>query len=192
MTIGDQQELSTNSVKWFCEVDGKQSGATSEDEMIKLMRDSRLHPESLVWRDGLASWFKLDKTELASYLDTPKAPPLVSIGRFDPLVWVLAMTPLIGQVLRGFVIGTMYPDDLEQMLTAISENHLWVIPVVIIVGLAALDEKQLRNAGVNTNTFRLWIWLLPVYLLLRSKALGHGLIYVCLGLAMFYYFFPFV
>ena len=51
--------------------------------------------------------------------------------------------------------------------------------------LSVLDERRLRKAGHDTEDFKGWVWLVPVYLYQRAKATRQNLAYFMVWIACF-------
>lgn len=94
----------------------------------------------------------------------------------DRLVWLLAVMPLLGEIVEHFVAGMIYGDTLTAVVAA-RGGHFWWVTLAINIALCWKDEKNLRQSGVDTSTFGKMIWLIPVYLYQRAKALNHSLAY---------------
>lgn len=107
----------------------------------------------------------------------------------DRLVWVLAFMPLLGEIIESLVAGMIYGNSFQATL-AVRSGHFWWVTLAVNIALCWRDEKNLRAAGVDTGSFGKMIWLIPVYLYQRSKALGHTLAYfitwcVCFAILVF-------
>lgn len=71
------------SAQWYYSNDGQQqSGPVPEDQLRALIAQGRVKPEHLIWKDGLASWTRVDASELRAALPRsgasapqPKASP---------------------------------------------------------------------------------------------------------------------
>ena len=57
---------------------------------------------------------------------------------------------------------------------AMSEHRYWYITLILNIGLGILDERKLKAAGVDTNDFGKMVFIVPVYLWKRAKALSQG------------------
>lgn len=57
------------SAQWYYSNDRhQQSGPVPEDQLRALIAQGRVRPEHLIWKDGLASWARVDASELRAYL----------------------------------------------------------------------------------------------------------------------------
>ena len=101
-------------------------------------------------------------------------------------VWMIALIPLLQLVLSLLVLTAMGTAEASGIMAAI-----WLAPYPIVVGLAALDRRNLRKSGHETTAH--WLWALltaPVYLVVRAVAairesgggFGPVLVWFALGL----------
>ena len=107
----------------------------------------------------------------------------------DRLIWVLALMPLLGEIIEGFVAGMFYGNGLRAAI-AVHGGQFWWVTMAINIFLCWKDEKNLAAAGVDTSQFGKMLWLVPVYLYKRAKALGHSLAYfitwcVCFAILLY-------
>ena len=65
-----------------------------------------------------------------------------------PIVWFLAFAPIIGELLRGIIIGIKYGDGFEAMI-AIAQNKFWFITLILNVALGIADERYLVKKGIE-------------------------------------------
>ena len=175
---------STASASWFYEQNGQRLGPVAESTLISLIKGAMLSRESLVWRDGLAAWVRLSETELKNHFDPNVPPPLSGSQIKNNLIWVLAAAPLIGLFLEGMLSFAMYGDNYYGQL-ALATHRYWFLTLGLNIGLSYFDEQQLKKAGYDTEKFKGWIWLVPVYLYQRAKALGHPMTYFGVWIACF-------
>lgn len=91
----------------------------------------------------------------------------------NAVVWILAFAPIIGLLLESMMSGAMHHSERSAM-RALAKNEYWYITVALNIGLSFFDEKRLTQSGINTQAFKGMVWLVPVYLFQRAKALGHG------------------
>lgn len=63
---------------WFAVIDGQQVGPLTEGAIVRRMEEGSIRPDTLVWRDGMASWTKIAETHafearrIADRLQNPK------------------------------------------------------------------------------------------------------------------------
>lgn len=60
-----------------------------------------------------------------------------------------------------------------------------MITIALNIMLSILDERKLEKAGVKTEKFKGMVWLVPVYLFQRAKALDQSLAYFIVWIVCF-------
>jgi len=173
-----------NETQWFVEAGGQRTGPFPESQMIGLIRNAQLSYGTAVWRKGFADWTLIEQTELATHLNALAPPPLSGNRISNTVVWFLAFAPLIGLFLETVIADAMYPFERKLNPNA-HANDFWFVTVLLNVGLSFLDERRLRKAGCNTQQFKGWVWLVPVYLYQRAKAAKQNLAYFIVWLVCF-------
>ncbi len=176
--------------KWFYEDKGQRKGPVSEDELIKLIKSSIISHGSSVWKEGFPDWLKVENTDLRIYLDNSSPPPLSGEHINNTIIWFLAFAPLIGYFLEWIVAGAVHGNNQFAAQVAMANSKYWFVTLALNIGLSVLDEKKLKKAGHNTDKFKGWVWLVPVYLFQRAKATKQNLAYfivwiVCFVLVLF-------
>ncbi len=176
--------------KWFYEDKGQRKGPVSEDELIKLIKSSIISHGSSVWKEGFPDWLKVENTDLRIYLDNSSPPPLSGEHINNTIIWLLAFAPLIGYFLEWIVAGAVHGNNQFAAQVAMANSKYWFVTLALNIGLSVLDEKKLKKAGHNTDKFKGWVWLVPVYLFQRAKATKQNLAYfivwiVCFVLVLF-------
>ena len=90
-------------------------------------------------------------------------------------VWIIAVTPLL-QLVLGLLLLTSLGMNGSQLIYI----ALIVVPNLLTIGLAYLDQRALRAAGHEQTAS--WLWSIlgpPVYLLVRARSViretGHGI-----------------
>ncbi|ACF43248.1 DUF4339 domain-containing protein [Pelodictyon phaeoclathratiforme] len=182
------EQSSPNDKLWFYESGGERKGGVSEDEIINIIKSGTLSQGSVVWKKGFADWMKIENTELRSHLDESMPPPLTGEYVKNTVIWVLAFGPILGYMLEYFVAGSVYSDSQYHSYLverAVSKGEFWYITLILNIALATWDEMQLKKAGTNTNRFHGWVWLVPVYLYQRAKALKHNQAYFIVWIVCF-------
>lgn len=178
----------TTGAEWHYELNGDRLGPVSHSEILSLISSSKLTRGSYVWQKGMPDWITLDSTVFSSqFFDSP--PPLTGEAIDNTLIWVLAFAPIIGLFLEYVVAGAQYGGNEYLVALAVKSNKYWFITLALNIGLAFFDEKRLKKAGHNTDKFKGWVWLVPVYLYQRAKATKQNLAYfivwmVCLVLTL--------
>lgn len=170
---------------WFYEESGQRKGPVSENEMIQFIKTSVISHGCSIWKKGYPDWLKIENTELRIYLDDTAPPPLSGEHVNNTLVWVLAFAPLIGLMLEYFVAGAVYSDNQLAATLAVQSSKFWFITLALNIGLAFFDEKRLKKAGHNTDKFKGWVWIVPVYLYQRAKQTKQNLAYFIVWIVCF-------
>lgn len=169
---------------WYYEDNGERKGAVTEAEISQLLRSGILTTQSGVWRKGFADWMALDKTELKQYLDDSVPPPLTGEHVNNTIVWVLAFAPLIGTFLEYMLAGMLHSSDARAN-AAVDSGHYIFVTIGLNIALCFLDASRLEKAGVQTEKFKGFVWLVPVYLFQRAKVLKHNLAYFIVWIVCF-------
>lgn len=159
--------------QWHYEINGSRLGPVSEAQVRSLITETKLSRGSYVWKKGLADWTIIDATVFSSeFADTP--PPLNSESIDNRLVWCLAVAPVAGIFVAGFLAG----------LTDKSISSFWWVTLVLNIVLSTLDEKKLQKAGHDTKRMGA-AWLIPVYLYKRAEVLKQKNTYFIVWLVLF-------
>lgn len=172
---------------WFYESGGQRIGAVSTQDMIKLIRAGTLTHGAVVWKKGFPDWLVIEDTELRSYLDDLTPPPLTGMHVNNTVVWILAFAPVIGFFMQYFVAAFL--TGSAEVYDAVDAGSYWYVSLIINIALSYWDEKRLEKAGISTERMSGWVWLVPVYLYQRTRALKHNLAYfivwcVCFALTL--------
>lgn len=171
---------------WYYEKNGTRSDSITEAEMITFICQGVLSSTSLLWCEGMDNWQPLAQTSLAVHLPQrsvtppplpPVLPPLSGTGTTplninNVLVYTLALSPLIGLLLRAFLLGLSGVPE-EYMDSAITSSEYWYVPLLLTIGLSYLDAWKLKQAGIDTRQFSNITWLVPVWLWKRAQLLKH-------------------
>jgi hypothetical protein len=170
---------------WFYERKGERLGGVSEEEIISLIQSGALSWGSAIWKQGFQDWTPIENTDLRIHLDTLSPPPLRGQQVNNTVVWILAFAPIIGFMLEAFVAGMVHADNPYKAESAAFNGQFWYITLILNVALSYFDEKRLSKSGTDTNRFSGMVWLVPVYLYQRAKALKHNLGYFGVWIACF-------
>lgn len=170
---------------WFYESNGQRKGGVSEEEIISLIQSGVLSRSSAAWKKGLQDWMPIESTELRTYLDDSTPPPLRGEHVNNTIVWILAFAPILGLMLEAFIAGMVYRDNPYQAESAAMGGQFWYITLILNVALSYWDEKRLSKSGTTTKKFNGLVWLIPVYLYQRAKALKHSLAYFIVWVVCF-------
>ena len=182
--ISMDQSVDATERLWFYEQGGQRKGGVSEVEIANLIKSGILSFGSSVWKKGFSDWMKIENTELRKHFDDSTPPPLTGEHVNNTVVWVLAFAPIIGLMLEYFVAGMVYHSEYSAE-RAVSNGKFWYITLILNIGLSYWDEKRIKLAGTNTEKFSGWVWLVPVYLFQRAKALKHNLAYFIVWIVCF-------
>ncbi|KHK59005.1 hypothetical protein PI87_02860 [Ralstonia sp. A12] len=156
---------------WYYEKNGQRLGGLPEAEVVGLIAQHALTAETLVWKQGLATWTPLAQTELAAHLASADLPPTLPATHVSNLVvWFIAAAPLIGSFLQG-VLAYVVAGNEWMAQRALASGRYWWVTVLLNVGLCIVDERRLKVAGVDTSTFGKLVFIVPVYLWKRATSL---------------------
>lgn len=169
---------------WFYEQQGQRQGPTTQTQIVELLRDARIGPNTPVWRSGFSDWMTLERTELAQYVNRSSPPPLSGAHVDNNITWTLAIAPILGLFLEYFLAGAMMSNEYVAE-EAVADGKFFLVTVALNVLLSYLDEKRIRAAGHDTSKFRGLTWLVPVYLFQRAKLLKQTPAYFWVWLATF-------
>jgi hypothetical protein len=169
---------------WFYEDNGQRKGPVLELELVDLIKASVISPGTAVWKQGFPEWSSVENTELRIHLGAAGPPPLSGEKVNNTIVWVLAFAPLIGYFLESFIAGAVHGNEFAAAV-AMANNNYWYVTLALNIVLAFSDEKRLKAAGHNTEKFKGWVWLVPVYLYQRAKATKQNFAYFIVWVACF-------
>jgi len=182
----DSNTVEPHDEIWYYERAGQQLGPVSEPNIMGMIKVGILGRDTAVWKAGFADWRKVEETDLRVHLDHSAPPPLSGQHVNNSVVWILAFAPIIGFVLEYAVAGLVYGDSPAAEAAA-TANQFWFVSLALNIALCYWDARKLRQAGHDTAKFKGWVWLVPVYLYQRAKAMKQNLAYfivwiVCFGL----------
>ena len=171
--------------EWHYEKNGERLGGVSQDEIGALISMRSINGQTLVWKQGFVDWTPLRNTELATYLNTVDSPPALPASRINNVwVWLLAAAPFLGGLLEGFISGVFSSN--EYMLEETLANHrFWYVTLLLNIALSITDERSLKKAGVDTKKFGKVVFIIPVYLWKRAKALNQKTVYFWVWVVLF-------
>lgn len=178
-------DTSNQQKPWFYEAAGERKGGFSEQEMIALIEAGSIHHGTVVWKQGLKDWTSITDTDLASHLHRNGPPPLTGRHVNNTVVWLLAFAPIIGLFIEATVAAFAYNGNEYRMEKALADAEFWYITVILNIALCLWDEKRLKKAGTDTSGFKGMVWIVPVYLYQRAKALNQNLAYFIVWLVCF-------
>src|SRR5712691_11820114 len=64
-------------MNWYYVDAGQQAGPISEDDLATLAGSGKIQPDTLVWREGMATWLPYSQANPGGSLN---APPVISAG----------------------------------------------------------------------------------------------------------------
>ncbi len=171
--------------EWYYEDDGTRTGPVTETVMKEAILSGKLVHGNMVWKKGFSDWVKIEESNFKSFLqERAVPPPLVGDKVNNTVVWILAFAPVIGAVLEGFLAALIYKNEYS-VEVAISSNQFWYVTLILNIVLSYMDEKRLRAAGHDTEKFKGFFWLIPVYLFQRAKNLKQNLAYFIVWMICF-------
>ena len=159
--------------QWYYNLKGKRIGSINDDTLKQLIADGTLNNETLVWEKNFDNWIPVGQTAFRQVVMTP--PPLSGTAVNNGLVWTVAFIPIIGIILEYIIAG----------ITKTSADNLWFITLSLNIAFCVVDDRVLKNAGYDTKKFGGWVWLVPVYLYKRARALNQSLAYFITWMACF-------
>jgi len=166
------------SLEWFYEEHGQRKGPISQSEMAEMIKTEKISYGSLVWNKDLPNWTKLENTKLASYLQRVAPPPLSGEYVNNTYMWILAFAPIIGQVIEGIFLSLKYGSYREG-------NDFLFVTVILNIALSWLDSQSLMKAGHNTDKFKGFVWIVPVYMYQRAKHLKQSQVFLIIWVIAF-------
>jgi hypothetical protein len=154
--------------EWYYSFNGRQVGPLHDEQIIKLIENGTIKPETNVWNNYEDLWKNAIETELSSYfqnnqlppppdsLQNPNylpPPPLPGTDVDNTFVWLVVIVPVLGGIIE-FAVG---------------QSLIWVYWILNTI-LLSFDQMKLKNAGYKAPNFWLII-IIPVYLWRRSTIL---------------------
>lgn len=170
-------KTSTTENKWFYEEKGQRLGGIDEATIISMIQSKKIGYGSLVWQKGFNGWMKLEETSLRPHLESISPPPLTGKHISNSVIWILAFAPILGYFVECFVAGFAYHGNESRALRAVDSGQFIYITAGLNLLLSVWDENRLQKAGINTDRFKVWVWLVPVYIYQRARILQHNLAY---------------
>ncbi|PZR93545.1 MAG: hypothetical protein DI537_10540 [Stutzerimonas stutzeri] len=147
-------------MEWFYEKDRQKFGPITEAELRDLVGNGRLSQNNLVWTESFgADWKPISATELMT--KQPGPPPLPSTHIDNTFAWLIAVVPLVGEVIELAVAQR----------TSVSAGGIFVAYAAAYIALIVLDVRRVKASGnaVDTTPFHNWWIIVPVYLFKRAN-----------------------
>ncbi len=63
----------TLKIQYYAMIDGQRTGPIEKDEVLNLINQNKINPETMVWKEGFNDWTKCSDTEINTMF--PKLPP---------------------------------------------------------------------------------------------------------------------
>ena len=143
-----------SQLKWFYEFNGKRIGEVLPIEIKILIENGQVDRSTKVWNKQLTDWKPICETELNDLIGHELAPPpLEGDSVNNRFIWLLAFAPILTYILEYFLFGG------EKLWFALAVNTV----------IAFLDEQMLKRAGHNVKKWSWSIFVVPVYLWIRSS-----------------------
>ncbi len=162
---------------WYYVLEGRRVGPVEYDTMQRAASAGTVSAETSVWREGMKGWQPAKDTELAGlFVQSSGPPPLVGADVNNSIVWLLAFVPVISVFVQYLMAGAGTGMPLDY----------WWVPLVMNIGLAIWDARQLNQAGHDTEGLGVWaVFLVPVYLFKRASRLRQSPSYAWTWVVMF-------
>lgn len=175
--------------RWYYSDGKNRLGSFSKEQMVLFIKEGKISYGTQVWCQGQGDWCNVEHSELRSYLEAIAPPPLSGDKVNNSVVWIIAFAPIIGTFLEALTAYFLYGDTYRAE-KAIANNKFWYITLILNIALCFWDEQRLKKAGHNTDHFKGWVWLIPVYLFQRAKILKQNYAYfivwiICFALIVF-------
>jgi hypothetical protein len=155
-----------NDQQWHYEYKGNRIGPVSSDLIIEYIKDKALDGESLIWCDNFVDWQTINSTDFKIYLQINNPPPLSYDLVNNKFAWLIAFVPIIGYIIDFYIISNFSNSSIK-----LYDKYIFILYFLIYTYLSWIDSVQLQNAGYDSNKFKGFIWLVPVYLYQRESAL---------------------
>lgn len=155
-------------MEWFYENNGQQSGPVSRDEILRLIMQQRIRPETLVWTASFGdSWRPASAAGLVSPL-TGLLRPKAEVS--EHWAWALLLGPWIMSRLTLYILEWRHVPDTDRMTT---NGIVGLLVLALFFTAFSLDRNAIREGGHTPPGF--WWWLfLPGYFWRRRQVMGRG------------------
>lgn len=178
-------------MNWFYAEAGQQRGPVSEEQLHELVRSEKIHPTTLVWREGMANWepfSSLPQSRQASSL--PQEPSPVLAPPFEPAAPPPGSTAVCAECGRTFassevlrlhnswVCAGCKPLFLQRMLEGAApppSSGVWRSKKDVVAAKGASFPNRCVKCNAPVQSFRLkrnlywyppWVILLILFSLL--------------------------
>lgn len=154
---------------WFYEKAGSRQGPVSKQNLLDLITIRQVTYGDMVWNHTFDNWKKIEDTEFAEHLKSIAPPPLTGDKVPNTFAWLTAFAPIIGTMLEVFIAMLIWGEN--RGFAKAMNGDLWFVTLLLNIAFGYADEKKLRQCGVDTQKFRSFTWLVPVYLYQRAEIL---------------------
>ncbi len=181
--MSKSEDNNINEQEWYYENNGLRHGPVSTVKLRQCIDDGTLGYGSMVWNTAYNDWKPLEESEFRVLLKRTSPPPLRGSMVKNNFVWIIAFAPIFGTIIETLIGIYLWGNYNHQ---------LWFITLLLNIFLCFSDANYLKSVGVDTSKFRGFIWLVPVYLFQRVRALKQGYAYfitwiICFVLSLFIY-----
>lgn len=165
-------------MEWFYENNGQQAGPVSREEILRLIMQQRIRPETLVWTPEFGeAWRPASAAGLVSPLTGLLR---MSSGISEHWAWVLLVGPWLIQRLTLLILDWRQIPDSERMGTF---SIIGIMSLALFFTAFTLDRNSIREGGQTPPGF--WWWLfLPGYFWRRRQIVGRGLSLLLVSLVL--------
>ncbi|MCP1235717.1 DUF4339 domain-containing protein [Gluconobacter kondonii] len=156
-------------MEWFYDNNGQQAGPVSREEILRLIMQRQIKPETLVWTSEFGeTWRPASAAGLVSPLTGLLR---MSSGSAEHWAWVLLVGPWLIQRLTLLILVWRQIPERDRMgpfsIVAMMSLFLFFISFM-------LDRNSIRESGNTPPGF--WWWLfLPGYFWKRRQIVGRGM-----------------
>src|SRR5712692_6449539 len=104
-------------MNWYYVDAGQQAGPISEDELGSLAGSGKIQPDTLVWREGMASWLPYSQAKQGGSLNAPPVIPagpgvaietsavgVASMGMAYGGFWIRFAAKILDEVIQGIIL----------------------------------------------------------------------------------------
>jgi hypothetical protein len=174
--VKDESKENTDTF-WYYLDRGNKLGPVSVSDITALFGADKIDRDTHVWNATMKEWKVITETELSTIFPQSLAPPIPAAQLNNNWIWVVALLPLIIEVLKQIIIVLAVPKGfpaayIERVYPGFKlMNDLTPIAFFgINTALCWEDEKHLTNAGYNTKNM-MWaaVFLVPAYLFWRAN-----------------------
>lgn len=153
-------------MEYYYEIDGKKNGPSTREEIQGFIDNQKLNRESLIWCSSFSDWKPISEADFD--LSKLQPPPLKGDAIDNKYLWILGFAPLIGTFIE-YLFAYATTNSSEEAELNMANSQYWLIGFGFNILISLLDERSLNRAGHDTTKFKGWVWLIPVYMYVRSN-----------------------